>query len=248
VGFDVGHGAAEYLHVRPGPLVIVAARNEADRVGATLDALNEALPEARLWVADDASDDETPEVAIAHGAQVVSRRRPHGKGGNVTAAAEAALSDEPVPELVLLCDADLGASAARLPALVAAVEDGSCDLAIAAFARRVGGGFGVALGFARWAIERRSGYRAGAPISGQRAMRTELLRELLPFAAGYGMEIGITVDTVRAGKRVREVELDLSHRATGRSSRDFLHRARQLADFARVWWSRRRTPDSLRQR
>jgi glycosyltransferase involved in cell wall biosynthesis len=238
-------GAAEYLHVRPGPLVIVAARNEADRVGATLDALREALPEARLWVADDASDDETAEVAIAHGAQVVSRGRPHGKGGNVTAAAEAALGDEPVAELVLLCDADLGTSATRLPALLAAVEKGSCDLAIAAFARRVGGGFGVALGFARWAIERRSGYRAEAPISGQRAMRTELLRELLPFARGYGMEIGITVDAVRAGRRVREVELDLSHRATGRSARDFLHRARQLADFVRVWWSRRRAPDSL---
>jgi glycosyltransferase involved in cell wall biosynthesis len=220
--------------------VIVAARNEADRVGTTLDALREAFPDARLWVADDASDDETQAVAIGHGAQVVSRGRPHGKGGNVTAAAEAALGDEPVPELALLCDADLAGSAGELPALVAAVEDGNCELAIAAFARRVGGGFGLALGFARWAIERRSGYRAEAPISGQRAMRTELLRELLPFAAGYGMEIGMTIDAVRGGHRVRELELDLSHRATGRSPRDFLHRGRQLLDFARVYWARRR--------
>jgi glycosyltransferase involved in cell wall biosynthesis len=220
--------------------VIVAARNEADRVGATVNALKQTFPQARVWVADDASNDETSEVAIAHGAQVVSRGRPHGKGGNVTAAAEAALGDVPVPELVLLCDADLAGSAAELAALVAAVEGGSCDLAIAAFARRVGGGFGLALGFARWAIERRSGYRAEAPISGQRAMRTELLRELLPFAAGYGMEIGMTIDAARRGHRVREVELDLSHRATGRTPRDFLHRGRQLLDFVRVWWSRRK--------
>jgi glycosyltransferase involved in cell wall biosynthesis len=219
--------------------VIVAARNEADRVGATLDALKEAFPDARLWVADDASGDETQAMAIAHGAQVVTRGRPHGKGGNVTAAAEAALGDEQVPELTLLCDADLAGSAAKLPALVAAVEDGSCDLAIAAFTRRVGGGFGVALGFARWAIEHRCGYRAEAPISGQRAMRTELLRELLPLASGFGMEIGMTVDTVRGGHRVREVELDLYHRATGRGPRDFLHRARQLLDFVRVWWAKR---------
>jgi glycosyltransferase involved in cell wall biosynthesis len=220
--------------------VIVAARNEADRVGATVNALKEAFPQARIWVADDASGDETQAAAIAHGAQVVSRGRPHGKGGNVTAAAEAALGDEPVPDLVLLCDADLGGSAAELPALVAAVEDGSCDLAVAAFSQRVGGGFGLALGFGRWAIERRSGYRAQAPISGQRAMRTELLRELLPFAAGYGMELGMTIDAVRGGHRVREVELDLSHRATGRTPRDFLHRGRQLLDFVRVWWSRRK--------
>jgi glycosyltransferase involved in cell wall biosynthesis len=220
--------------------VIVAARNEADRVGATVNAVKEVFPQARVWVADDASDDETQAVAIAHGAQVVSRGRPHGKGGNVTAAAEAALGDEPVPELVLLCDADLAGSAVELPALVAAVEDGSCDLAVAAFANRVGGGFGIALGFARWAIERRSGYRAQAPISGQRAMRTELLGELLPFAAGYGMEIGMTIDAVRGGHRVREIELDLAHRATGRAPRDSLHRGRQLLDFVRVWWSRRK--------
>jgi glycosyltransferase involved in cell wall biosynthesis len=220
--------------------VIVAARNEADRVGATLDALRNAFPDARLWVADDASGDETQAAAIGHGAQVVSRGRPHGKGGNVTAAAEGALGDEPVPDLTLLCDADLGASAAQLPVLVEAVQDGSCDLAIAAFERRIGGGFGLAVGFARWAIERRSGYRAQAPISGQRAMRTDLLRELLPFASGYGMEIGMTVDAVRGGYRVQEVELDLSHRATGRNLRDFLHRGRQLLDFVRVWWSRRK--------
>jgi hypothetical protein len=49
----------------------------------------------------------------------------------------------------------------------------------------------------------------------------------------------MTIDAVRAGYRVREFELDLEHRATGRSVRGFGHRARQLADFARVWWSRR---------
>ena len=71
----------------------LAARNEADRVGDTLDALRAALPGARLFVADDASTDGTAEVAMSHGATVISRRRSHGKGGNVTAAAEAALSE-----------------------------------------------------------------------------------------------------------------------------------------------------------
>lgn len=219
--------------------VIVAARNEADRIGETLTALRAALPEAVLWVADDASTDGTAEVAMAAGAQVVSRGRPHGKGANVSAAAEAALSAGPAPGLVLLCDGDLGASAAELAQLVATVERGECDLAVAAFSRRVGGGFGLALGFARWAIRRRCGLETGAPISGQRAMRTAVLRATLPFARGYGMEIGMTIDAVRAGYRLREYELDLSHRAGGRSLAGFLHRARQLADFVRVYLSRR---------
>jgi glycosyltransferase involved in cell wall biosynthesis len=224
---------------RAGLAVVVAARNEADRIGETLAARRAALPGAALWVADDASTDSTAEAAMAAGAQVVSRGRPHGKGANVGAAAEAALSGARPPDLTLLCDGDLGSSAAELAALVEAVESGECDLAVAAFSRRAGGGFGLALGFARWAIRRRCGLETGAPISGQRAMRAEVLRAVLPFARGYGMEVGMTIDAVRGGYRLREYELDLSHRATGRSLAGFAHRGRQLADFLRVYLSRR---------
>jgi glycosyltransferase involved in cell wall biosynthesis len=223
---------------------IVAARNEADRIGETVRALRGAFPGARVWVADDASGDGTAEAALAAGAEVVSRGRPHGKGANVTAAADAALSVPDPPRLVLLCDGDLGASAARLAPLVEAVRGGECDLAVAAFSRRVGGGFGFALGFARWAIRQRCGLQTEAPISGQRAMRVEVLRAALPFAPAYGMEIGMTVDAVRAGYRLREYEVDLEHRATGRNLAGFLHRARQLRDFACVYWSRRERAQS----
>jgi glycosyltransferase involved in cell wall biosynthesis len=218
---------------------IVAARNEADRIALTVAALRAELPEAAVYVADDASTDGTAEAALAAGAVVIGRRRPHGKGANVTAAAEAALSVEPPPATVLLCDGDLGDSAGRLVRLLEAVDAGECDLAVATFSRRVGGGFGVALGFARRAIRRLCGLETAAPISGQRAMRTEVLRATLPFARGYGMEIGMTVDAVRAGYRLREYELDLEHRATGRDLGGFLHRGRQLADFARAYLARR---------
>nr|MBA3866640.1 glycosyltransferase [Solirubrobacterales bacterium] len=53
--------------------VIVAARNEVDRVGETVAALRDAFPAAAIWVADDASEDGTAERAMAAGAQVVSR-------------------------------------------------------------------------------------------------------------------------------------------------------------------------------
>ena len=65
-----------------------------------------------------------------------------------------------------------------------------------------------------------------------------------PFAVGYGMEIGITVDVVRAGLGVAEIELDLEHRATGRTLGGFVHRARQLRDFRRVARDRRRPSGS----
>jgi glycosyltransferase involved in cell wall biosynthesis len=218
----------------PAHVAIVAAQNEAGRIGATLDALREALPEARLMVADDASTDGTQQEAMRHGAWLIGRRRPHGKGGNVTAAAEAVLGEFDGDAIALLCDADLGESARRLIPLVDAIESDQCDLAIARFASPEGGGFGFTLEFARRAVERLCEDSVEAPLSGQRAMRVSTLRDLIPFAAGWGLETGMTIDALRAGKRVEEVELPLSHRATGRTPAGFLHRARQLRDIRRA--------------
>ena len=222
-------------------IVLVAAHNEADRLPATLAALAEAFPGARVVVADDGSTDATADVSRAASAEVVSTGRDIGKGGAMTAAARRVLdvAAAPDPPVVVLCDGDLGASARYLPELAAAVADGRADLAVAAFARRVGGGVGAAVGFARWAVRRLAGLDLQAPISGQRAMRGEVLPVVVPFAARFGMEIGMTVDAARAGFRVIEVPLDLEHRATGRTLRGFLHRGRQLADFVAVVLDRR---------
>jgi glycosyltransferase involved in cell wall biosynthesis len=220
--------------------VIVTAHEEADRLSETLAALAEAFPDAAVWVADDGSTDATPRIAEASGAHLVRSERVIGKGGAATLAARAVLEVAgPTDDAaVLLCDGDLGESAGRLRPLVEAVRSGEADLAVAVFARKVGGGVGLAVGFARWAIQRRCGLTTVAPISGQRALSASVLRDLLPFARGFGMEIGMTVDVVRAGRRVAEIELDLSHRATGRTLGGFAHRGRQLVDFLRVYRER----------
>ena len=218
--------------------VVIAARDEADRIGETVRAVGEAFPGAAVVVADDGSRDATAQVARDAGADVVRLARSAGKGGAATLAAEHALAAEPA--IVLLCDADLAGSAARLRPLVDAVQAGDADLAVAVFARRVGGGFGIAVGFAHWAIRNLTGLDLQAPISGQRALRAEVLDLVTPFAPGFGMEIGMTVDAARAGFRVVEVAVDLEHRATGRTWRGFTHRFRQLRAFVAVWAARRR--------
>jgi glycosyltransferase involved in cell wall biosynthesis len=226
-------------------LIIVTARNEAERIAATVAALSRSLAGAPVLVADDCSSDATAEIARQAGARVVRASRPLGKGGAATLAARQALREvrssgdgADADVIVLLCDGDLGESATRLAALVQAVASGEADLAVAAFTRRLGGGLGLAVAFARWAIHRRCGLRATAPISGQRALRARVLSDVLPFAEGFGMELGMTIDAVRAGYRVGEIELDLSHRATGRTPGGFIHRGRQLRDFARAYLAR----------
>jgi glycosyltransferase involved in cell wall biosynthesis len=221
--------------------VVVSAWNEADRIGATLAALREALPHARLVVADDHSDDGTADAARAAGAEVVSAPRRLGKGGATTLAVQAVLdgADAADGAALVLCDGDLGDTARQLPRLLEALERGDGDLVVARFARRVGGGFGVVLRFARWAIRRRAGVEPEAPISGQRALAPAVVGAVLPFAHGFGMETGMTIDAVRAGFRLVEVELELEHRATGKTAAGFLHRFRQLVDIVRVYAARR---------
>jgi len=226
--------------------VIVTAYNEADRIGATLAALALAFPGAPVWLADDGSTDATPEIARRAGALVVRSEKVIGKGDAATPAAREALrgasaqtgGDGQEP-MFILCDGDLAESAAQLAMLAEPIRSGEADLAVAVFQRRLGGGVGLAVAFARWAIRRRCGLRAQAPISGQRALRARVLEQVLPFARGFGMEIGMTIDAVRAGCRVAEVELDLAHRATGRTPAGFVHRGRQLLDFVRVYLARR---------
>ncbi len=215
------------------PAVIVTAWNEADRLGDTLRALKQAFPETRVVVADDASTDSTPHIALQEGVELVRAPQRLGKGGVANLAVERLRADGPLPD-VLLVDGDLGASAGRLADLV---REG--DLVVAVFSQRVGGGFGLAVGFAAWAIKRLTALEPQAPISGQRYLSAETAAAVTPFAPGFGMEIGMTVDAHRAGFRLVEVELPLEHRATGRSFGGFVHRFRQLLDFARVYASRR---------
>ena len=197
--------------------VLVAARDEEERIGATIDALRRLFPGAAVVVADDGSRDGTAAAAAAAGAAVLRLPR-RGKGQALTLGERQA-----PPGRLLLCDADLRGDLRPL------VEAGG-DLAVARFARRQGGGFGLAKGAARHLVRLASGYEAAEPLSGQRALSARARAALFPVAAGFGVEARMTADAARAGLDVHEVELDLAHRATGRDAPGFRHRARQLRD------------------
>jgi hypothetical protein len=198
--------------------VLVAARDEAGRIGATVGRLREQFPEAEVIVADDGSCDGTARAAEEAGATVL-RLPARGKGQALTLAERVA----PPTGSVLVCDADLDGDLQPLLELDA-------DLAIAVFAERQGGGFGIAKRAARALIRARSGFVAIEPLSGQRVFSERARTACFPLAAGFGCEVGASIDAARAGLTIAEVELPLRHRATGRDASGFLHRGRQLLD------------------
>ncbi|HKE99898.1 MAG TPA: glycosyltransferase family 2 protein [Actinomycetes bacterium] len=222
-------------------LALVPAWQAAARVGDTVRALQKLPEVAEVLVVDDGSTDATAARALDAGAHCLQLSRNRGKGGALNAGLSALMvrvreGVSPRPAVLLLADADLGETAQRLGVLVDAVAAGTADVAIADVPPQEGaGGFGLAMGLARWGIRRLAGVDAAEPLSGQRALRWEVLErgQLGPFAPGFGVEVAMTVDALAAGLRVVELPVDLRHDATGRDLAGMRHRARQLRAIAR---------------
>jgi glycosyltransferase involved in cell wall biosynthesis len=224
--------------------VVIPAWNEADRIEATVGAAS-AIPGVGLVVVvDDGSRDATAGRAKEAGAAVVRHARNRGKGAAMETGAEAVrLLDEengnPYRHLLFL-DADLGETAERAGPLTEPVLAGAADMTIAVFTATVKlGGHGMVVGLAGKGIQRATGWQPRQPLNGQRCLTRAAFEAARPLAHGFGIETALTIDLMRKGMRVTEVEVDLSHRATGSDLHAQLHRARQLVDVARALVIRR---------
>ncbi len=228
--------------------VVIPAWNEADRITATIEAAGKLAGADILVVVDDGSTDDTATRAVAAGARVIQHARNRGKAAAMETGAEAvrlleadqadsgaAGRDARVARHLLFLDADLADSAAEAGPLIDPVRTGSADMTIAIFVTRVRkGGFGVAVATAGAGTERAIGWRPVQPLNGMRCLTRAAFTAALPLAPGWGAETGMTIDLARKGMRITEVEVPLSHRATGNDWRSQLHRLHQLIDVTRA--------------
>ncbi len=220
--------------------VVIAARNEADRIQATVAAAAGLAGVGLVVVVDDGSKDATAALARQAGAAVLRHPRNQGKGAAMETGAEAVrLIDQREhrdrPRHLLFLDADLGDTAARAAPLIDPVIAGTADMTIAVFAATVKlGGHGLVVGLSGAGIRRATGWQPKQPLNGQRCLTRAAFEAARPLAHGWGVETALTVDLLRQGLRITEVEVDLAHRATGTGLRAQLHRAHQLTDVARA--------------
>jgi Glycosyl transferase family 2 len=228
----------------PGDLaIIIPAKNEAGRIAATVRAASKVSGADVIVVVDDGSTDDTAALAASAGAHVVRHARNRGKAAALETGAEAvrlieaseAGASAEGPRHLLLLDADLADSATEAGPLADPVRAGTADMTIAVFTPRLrNGGFGIVIRTAGAGIERATGWRPAQPLNGQRCLTRAAFSAALPLAPGWGAETGMTIDLLRKGMRITEVEVPLSHRATGKDWRSQLHRLHQLADVSRA--------------
>ena len=237
---------ASHTGKRPAAVaVIIPAKDERRRIAATATAAR-MLPEVDLViVVDDGSSDETARTAYDAGAVVTRHQRNRGKaaametGAALVARLEREAGEE--PRALLFLDADLEGTAVAAGALIPPVLAGDADMTIAVLPpqQRPGGGHGFVVRLATGGVQRATGWTPTQPLSGQRCLTREAFTAALPLARGFGVETALSIDLLRQGFRVREVEVDLHHRVTGRDLRAQIHRGRQYRDVALALGARR---------
>ena len=229
---------------------MIPAKDEADRIAATVAAVRGIPGVDLVVVVDDGSSDATAELARDAGAEVVRHARNRGKAAAMTTGADYVARQESVEgrdgsgrgaRPLLFVDADLEDSAANLGVLVPAVVSGRADMTIATLPpqKTAGGGHGFVVRLARKGIEELTGFVPKQPLSGMRCLTRAAFDAASPLARGWGVEVGLTVDVLLAGLRVEEVPCELHHRVSGSDWRGQVHRARQYRDVALALAQRR---------
>lgn len=215
-------------------VALIPAKDRSDSIAETVRAAAAIRGVTKVVVIDDGSRDDTASAALSAGAEVVRLGLNRGKAAAVTAGVEAA----PEADIYLMVDADVRDTAGEVQPLLDLVASGEADMAIGVLPSAGGrGGFGMVRRLSAAGIRRATGFVAQSPLSGQRAIRGELLRSLV-LAPRFGLETALTIDAVRSGARVVEIPVEMDHRHTGRRVAGFRHRAGQGIDIARALWPR----------
>lgn len=210
--------------------IIIPAFNEADYIVPTLRAVRRNIRCDEIIVVDDGSTDGTADLARVWADNLIKLPVNRGKGYALQKGWEQSTGD-----ILLFLDADLRETAGHGARLLEPIEAGDCDMAIAILpGPKKKAGLGLAKGLARKGICLLTGFAPTAPLSGQRAIRRDVLEKVGRLDHGFGIEVGLTVDVLRAGYQVAEVPVAFTHRETGNDLRGYLHRGKEFIAIGRA--------------
>jgi len=207
--------------------VVLPCHNEAASIARVVDEFRAALPQARIVVFDNASTDQTAEIARGAGAEVRSERRP-GKG-NVVRRMFADID----ADIYLMADGDGTYDAASAPLLIAAIENDNVDMAIGARAKvmedahRRGHAFGNRLFNKLYQTLFGAGF--DDIFSGYRAFSRRFVKSFPALSSGFEIETELCVHASQLKLPIAEIVLPYGKREEGSASK-----LRTIRDGARI--------------
>ncbi len=210
--------------------IIIPAYNESGSIQDTIQAIKNLQVVNQIIVVNDCSTDLTGDLAQVAGAEVYNLPKNVGKGGAINFGMKYAKGG-----IIGFIDGDLGKSAVEVEKLIIPVIERKADMTIGRFPPAVKkGGFGFVTNLAKKGIRWFTGLQVASPLSGQRVMRREIIEKIGPLEARFGVEVGLTIDVLRLGFRVKEIPVQMTHAETGRNLAGFLHRGHQFLDVLTV--------------
>lgn len=217
--------------------VVVPCYNEDKTLKITLVTLKRCSWINELIVIDDGSNDETASIAEKYSDTFIRLNENTGKANALKEGWIRANGD-----IIVSLDADLGITAREAEKLVEKLVCENLDCVIACLPVQKKSGFGFMKHRAQKLIFSKTGKWFHAPLSGQRAFKREWLPILLEKDyVGFGVEMAMTVDLLKAGAKIDEIEVSFFHRSTGKDIEGFIHRGRQWLDMEKTLWKMRAT-------
>jgi len=201
------------------PCIVMPAFNEEARLPKLLAELQRALPDHELVVIDDGSRDATGDVAERAGARVL--RHPYNLGYGAALQTGFKWALECGAPWVVQMDADGQHLPAEVPALVARLAAGDCDIAIGSrFLETTDYEMGAVRNAGRQlirALGRYAGVDLTDPTSGFQALNARALALYAGdwFPSDYP-DVDVRIVAARAGLRICEVPVQMA--ASARAS------------------------------
>lgn len=211
-------------------VAVIPVYNEEDRIEGTIKALKKIEALSKIVVIDDGSTDNTLNVVRTLNVDCIKLNKNCGKGYAIKKAIEELNFD-----ILVLVDGDLGESSSEVEKLIYPVVNNESDVTIARFPRpSKKGGFGFVKKLAKYGVYMYTGKKIDTTLSGQRVYKKEVIDKITYIPDRFGIEVAMTVQTLKNGYNISEIDVNMRHRETGRSMNDFLHRGKQFWDILKT--------------
>lgn len=197
--------------------VVIPCHNEAAAIGRVIADFRGALPSAQIHVCDNASTDETVEVAAAAGAIVHSEPQP-GKGNAVRR-----LFSDIEADIYVLVDGDDTYDAACAPHMVDLLEDRQLDMVVGTRVAQSGAAYRPGHRFGNYMfttiIARIFGNGVSDVLSGYRAFSRRFVKSFPALSTGFETETEFTVHALELRMPIGELATPYRERGAESSSK-----------------------------